>query len=447
MSVDPYKITLSPRQTEAWELLTEKNGVTEVFMGGAAGPGKSFLGCLWQIHNRVTYPGTRGAICRKTRKSLYDTTYETFKKVAQLWGLEEGVDWKHNDQKSRVTFDNGSQIFLIEMSRKSSDTDLHKFGSLELTDLFVDEAPEIDKKAFEIISSRVREQLINGEPKVLAVGNPANNWAKRRWISNKEGDAVELKPWQAVVRARLSDNPDPEFRRIYEQQLSKLSAYDRARLLYGDWDVVENEAPFFQNFKRERFLVDSLPIWKNEPIWISFDFNYDPTVCIVGQKRIGKGLRILNEHVVKGGTEALCREIKRWGYHKRPAALYVAGDFSGNARKTSAKQTDFQIIAKEFNLPTSFFKNTRTPNKDHEYSRNLCEYVLANVPLEIDRNRCLQLVSDLEIAQVKQSNEGKIQLRKDRDVFKMDLADAFRYLVDAWYPGGISDVDKFTRSL
>lgn len=47
---------LTVKQTIALDFLEDK--VTEeVLFGGAAGPGKSALGCYWQLKQRMKYPG------------------------------------------------------------------------------------------------------------------------------------------------------------------------------------------------------------------------------------------------------------------------------------------------------------------------------------------------------------------------------------------------------
>lgn len=182
------------------------------------------------------------------------------------------------------------------------------------------------------------------------------------------------------------------------------------------------------------------------PLWLAFDFNYSPTVCIVSQKidkprSAGGGCFFYAEHSVEGGTERLCKDLKR--YKKRKGSIYVAGDFSGNTRHTSAQNTDYDIISKELGLPQNFFKETDVPNKDHVYSRDLCNYFFKHVHVRISARGCPLLIEDLEIAQC----DDKGKLKKDRETFCMDLADAFRYQIDAWFPGGISDIDDYVRLL
>ena len=73
-------------QTTALDYLEDKE-TTEVLFGGSAGPGKSTLGCYWQLKNRFKYPESVGLIGRSTLKTLFDTTVPTLYRVAKMQGI------------------------------------------------------------------------------------------------------------------------------------------------------------------------------------------------------------------------------------------------------------------------------------------------------------------------------------------------------------------------
>ena len=56
-------------QEKALEYLFDSN-TTEILFGGAAGGGKSFLGCAWLILLAVKYPKTRYLLARSKLDSL-----------------------------------------------------------------------------------------------------------------------------------------------------------------------------------------------------------------------------------------------------------------------------------------------------------------------------------------------------------------------------------------
>ena len=89
---------LNFKQTTALDFL-EDDKTEEVLFGGAAGPGKTTLGCYWQLKRRLKFPGTRGFIGRAVMKTLKETTLMTFFEVAKMQGVIRGkhfdltIDW------------------------------------------------------------------------------------------------------------------------------------------------------------------------------------------------------------------------------------------------------------------------------------------------------------------------------------------------------------------
>ena len=68
---------LLSKQDNAVYYLKDKT-TTEILYGGAAGGGKSALGCLWLIEGCLSYPGSRWLMGRSKLKALKDTTLNTF---------------------------------------------------------------------------------------------------------------------------------------------------------------------------------------------------------------------------------------------------------------------------------------------------------------------------------------------------------------------------------
>jgi phage terminase large subunit len=233
------KIKLSKKQTKAWRFLEDPAfaAVVEVMFGGAAGAGKSWFICVWQIHRRLTYPGSRGFIGRNVYADLKITTVRTFYQVWSKYFQNCGVSCKVNINDGVISFSNGSEIILRQLRYDPSDPDYSRLGSLELTDAAIDEATGVPERAFEILSSRVRFMLPDDQAKILLTGNPSNNWVKRRFIKDDEGNPVVLPPDRKLVRALLTDNPDDKFAATYKKLLERLPWYDRRRLLDGDWDA------------------------------------------------------------------------------------------------------------------------------------------------------------------------------------------------------------------
>lgn len=142
---------LNIKQTEALDFL-EDDKTEEVLFGGAAGPGKSSLGCYWQIKRRLKYPGTRGFIGRAKFNTLLETTLKTFFEIAEKQGLKRGNHFDltgswDKENKNCIIFKNGSLIFLRDLFQYPSDPEFDELGSLEITDAFIDECSQVVRKA------------------------------------------------------------------------------------------------------------------------------------------------------------------------------------------------------------------------------------------------------------------------------------------------------------
>lgn len=431
---------LSDKQWLAIQYL-EASAVEQVLWGGAAGGGKTLTGCIWQIERRLTYPGTVGLLGRKTLIDLKKTTLKTFQRVYSEYYEHYGGRLKYNFQENIIMFPNGSIIFLADMAYNPSDTDFARFGGYELTDAFIDEVGEITEQAVNVVFSRIRYNLVNDKPAMLLSANPSNNWLKWKWVKDKQGKEVQLPEYQTYIRATLSDNPDKTFAERYTKTLSRLPETERRRLLEGDWDYIVNNDPYLSEFSyadhvREQDFNPDLPIW------LSFDFNFSPTTCLMFQRHFDK-LVFLKEWQVEGGTEKLCEAvIHDIGLNH---VFYVTGDRSGNSRTSSVQidnysvMTDYNIIKKAFHVNDSAFRHNKKANARLDYSRRLCNYALKHFDISFHPSM-LVTISDLQTAKVDDTG----RLIKDRNQYKNDALDAFRYAINSQFPTGITDVDKVT---
>lgn len=226
---------LNHKQTQALDYL-EDAITTELLYGGAAGGGKSVLGCYWVLKMCYKYPGTRWVIGRAVMKTLKETTLVTFFKVAKMQGLKRGVHFRYLDNpKNHIEFPNGSFILLKDLDLSPSDPDFDELGSLEITGAFIDEANQITAKAKGVLSSRIRHGLDeNGIiPKLLMTCNPAKNFVYKDFYKPSKDN--KLPSYRKFIQAFVRDNPD--ISKHYEDNLGKLGdAGSIARLRDGNWE-------------------------------------------------------------------------------------------------------------------------------------------------------------------------------------------------------------------
>jgi phage terminase large subunit len=234
---------LNLKQTLAIDYL-EDNVTTELEYGGAAGGGKSVLGCYWQIKRRLKYPETRGVIGRSSLKTLKETTLQSFFFVARMQGLINDTHFRYNQQSNTIHFYNGSSILLKDLFQYPSDPNFDELGSLEITDAFVDENSQITEKAWTTLKSRIRYGLDeNGLiPKILGSCNPSKNFVYQRFY--KPYKTGTLPPERKFIQALVDDNPD--ISKHYRENLLSLDKASKERLLYGNWEYDDDPATLIE---------------------------------------------------------------------------------------------------------------------------------------------------------------------------------------------------------
>jgi phage terminase large subunit len=272
---------LNLKQTLAIDYL-EDNVTTELEYGGAAGGGKSVLGCYWQIKRRLKYPETRGVIGRSSLKTLKETTLQSFFFVARMQGLINDTHFRYNQQSNTIHFYNGSSILLKDLFQYPSDPNFDELGSLEITDAFVDENSQITEKAWTTLKSRIRYGLDeNGLiPKILGSCNPSKNFVYQRFY--KPYKTGTLPPERKFIQALVDDNPD--ISKHYRENLLSLDKASKERLLYGNWEYDDDPATLIEYDKILDCFTNNFVIGGDN--YISADiarFGSDKTVINVWQ--------------------------------------------------------------------------------------------------------------------------------------------------------------------
>jgi len=208
------------------------NTTTEILYGGAAGGGKSAIGCLWLIESCQMCPNSRWLMGRAKLKTLKETTLKTFFELTSKLGISE--QYNYNAQSGVITWDNGSEILLKDLFAYPSDPEFDELGSLEVTGAFIDEVSQITFKAWQIVKSRIRYKLdeFGLIPKLLGTANPTHKWAYSKFYKpNKDGT---LKANKKFIQALPTDNP--HLPASYLETLLGLDDNSKQRLYFGNWE-------------------------------------------------------------------------------------------------------------------------------------------------------------------------------------------------------------------
>jgi phage terminase large subunit len=237
---------LLPKQKQAYQFLRNRR-TKYVLYGGAAGGGKSWLGCEWLMQCGYYIPGSRWFIGRNNIKDSLESVLITFGKVAKHHGFT-----MYKPDHSGISFSNGSRILFLDCTLyPKKDPLFERFGSKEFTGGWLEEAGEINFAAFDSLKSRIGRHL-NAEyrlpPKMLITCNPKKNWLFSEFFLPWE--RRELDSSKAFIQALPADNPF--LTDDYIEALESISdPQKKARLLQGNWHyendpsrIIDDEAIF-----------------------------------------------------------------------------------------------------------------------------------------------------------------------------------------------------------
>ncbi len=280
-------IQVTDKQALAWEAW-ENDLIDDVVFGGAAGGGKSMVGCQLLVSTAIKYPGCRQFLGRKELKSLMGTSYITLTQhVFKQYGLIADKDWHLDGKQNVVIFSNGSTIDLLDLAYSPTDPLYDRLGSREYTRGWIEEASEVAFKAYDVLKSRVGRWMNEekGIKSKLGISlNPSQDWPYRLFydVWKKAGKPVNPKKplvsiksmvnGKEVVRtfvfipALAKDNPFTSGE--YQRNLATISdPVLRQRLMDGDWEYssandtlfpVQSIADLFTNKvkeSRESYLI------------------------------------------------------------------------------------------------------------------------------------------------------------------------------------------------
>lgn len=398
---------------------------TEILYGGSAGSAKSYGLCALIILKCLQYPNIRIGLARNELTTLKKTTVVSFFEVASDWGLTD-KHFKYNSTAGIISFYNGSEIVLVELTYKPSDPQYTRLGGQLFTFGCIDEVGEVTKEGVDIFKTRLgrwKNEKFNIKPICIMTCNPAKNWLyKDFYLPYKEGN---LKPYKEFIQALPTDNPYlPE---SYLKNLEKLPTSERQRLLYGNWDYEDspNALLSYDDIKNVFVISNSEDDNKeNKTYYISADiaFTSDKLVIMVWEDY--KVIDIIVNPTDK--PETVISELADKYNVKRYNIAYDSdgvGKYLMNYLKTSKPIVNNSKALKDEN-----YDNLKT-----QLYFKLCE-LIKNNKVKIGNTKYEEEISEeLGAIEYKPTNNvGKIQLLPKGDVKKLigrspDFSDALAY--------------------
>ena len=200
-----------------------------VFYGGA-GSGKSYFVVERYIYKMLKNSKFNLLVVRNTGKSNRDSTFALFKQVISKWKLYKYFKINESDLRIKCLLNNTEIIFagLDDVEKLKSIT----FSKGELTDIWIEEASEIQEADFNQLDVRLRGK---GTKKQIVISfNPIdiNHWLKKRFFDRSD-DNVE------IFHSTYKDNDflDDDYKRLLESYKDTDEYYYNVYCL-GMWGVL-----------------------------------------------------------------------------------------------------------------------------------------------------------------------------------------------------------------
>lgn len=236
-----------PQQLEAASYWTD-NETEEIAYGGAKYGGKSYLGCNLIIGDALIYPETNFFIARESLNDLRKYTVPSVMEVFQSWGINFADYGKFNGMDNFFQFNNGSRVLLLQAGYMPSDPLFERFGSMQNTRGWIEEAgqvPELAKDNLRASVGRWKNKEYKLPAKCLYTCNPKNpHWLERDFY--RPWTKGELPKTRKFVKALPTDNIKGSAEYIDALRRIK-DPVMRARLFEGSWDYDNDPARLIEH--------------------------------------------------------------------------------------------------------------------------------------------------------------------------------------------------------
>jgi phage terminase large subunit len=412
------------------------DSITDIVYGGGKGGGKTFLGCSLIFGDALMYPETYYFIARKELNDLRRFTIPSIYEVFKTWGLETQTYLTWHGQDNYFELPNGSKVFLLAAKYLPGDPEYQRFGSMQMTRGWIEEAGEFApaaKSNLEASIGRWKNDVFKLRPKLLQTCNPSKNYLYINYY--KPFKAGKLEPWKKFIQALPQDNkklPDG-----YIENLNRsLSSKERSRLLLGNWEY-EDDPSALMDYDSIVSIFTNSHVQKTGKMYMSVDvarFGQDKTII-----KVWDGFLVVKTvRLEKKSTAEVAQECKRLGVEFKvpPSNTIIDEDGIGGG------------VIDNYPGVKGFVANSRPtftkPGEKYENLKSQCAYLLAEkvknkeiYEAEDDPELRERLIEDLEqIKEKEPDSDGKrgiISKDKVKEVLGRSPDDGDTYIMRMFF--------------
>lgn len=398
------------RQEEVVKHWIDKTS-SDIGYGGSKGSGKSYLGASLIFGDALIYPGTHYFIARKKLNDMRKYTLPTIREVMDGWGLDERY-YTFNAQDNFYTLYNGSKVYLIEAAYQPTDPDYARFGSIQMTRGWIEEAGEISEKAKNMLQATIgrwKNDVYNLSGKLLLTLNPAKNFVyEKYYLAKKEN---RMPDFRKFIQALPTDNK--MLPKNYIRDLLRILDHrDAQRLVYGIWEYDDNPYSMYGYDEICNLFTNSY-VQRSGQKYLSLDIAYmgaDTFVATTWDGFVVEKVRALD----KIDEVAIGNQIIQWAEEDKVPYSNIVYDADG-LRKFTANSLKKLTAAKPFVNNSAPLQGKNYGNLKTECAFKLKELIDANQIFIADLEFKKQIIADLEqICREPSDDEGKIRLESKK---------------------------------
>jgi len=314
----------SPKQHLVFKYFEDAD-TTELLYGGGVASGKTYLLAALIVMQCLKHPGIRIGLAREHLSILKKNTFPSVFEVLNDWGLTS-EHYGYNSQSGLMTFHNGSEIILVELSFNPSDPSFTRLGGLQLTMGVIDEASEVEEKGKEMFQSRIgrwKNKQFNIKPFLLMTCNPAKNFLYREfYLKHRDND---LPAHRKFIQALPSDNPflPPGY---IENLTRTMSLTERRRLINGEWEVTDEADALFTQADLDSIWDYSVEFTTDRTRRISADIAFTSDRCVFV---VWEGPRVIKVAIKQNDSRTTIDTLKHLAIDYRVRGDNIAFDSDG----------------------------------------------------------------------------------------------------------------------
>lgn len=414
-------------QSEAIKSILEETSELELsIIKSGYGAGKTRLGCVLALSLAIRNAPEPIMVCGVSNVQLKASFYQEMIKFLDEHEVNYRSVWSAGSQE--ITFDdyqNRPTILFRGLDNPNS------FIGSTVSSVILDECAQMSgtfsdgKSVLDTLISRIRPSA-SALKKLTCISTPdihfdffKDLWegklfkGKTKHFSAKtvDNELCGFQLAEAFANAN-ADNP------------RKIKAF-----LEGEF-VNYIEGAIFHQFDDIKHTSKSITKQSNNLI-ASFDFNFDPAVCLIAESRQNQ-LFIIDEIYLRNSpiTEVVKELINRY-----PSVNWkICGDRTGWNRTSAtglgpffAVETTLKELKANYTIPDRSKSNNRVADSCEHTNRQIFNNKI------FIADKCKKLIEDLKLCTYKKTSTGNVEIDKS-NALRSHMVDALRYLVESEFP-------------